>query len=146
MSDKTKYMINAATNNDGAAFKTAFETAINQKVGDSLDVQRRDIAQNVFGNIRVPTSEAIGPGLPRGGIRGGETTGGKIGRGVSVRFPNSQMAKDATKEIMKQKAGKDIKNFSRTEIILTAGGSRGSKALQKLQQIVQKFEGEISFT
>ncbi len=55
MSNETKNMIDAATNNDGAAFKAAFETAINQKVGDTLQVQRQDIAQNIFGNIRVPT-------------------------------------------------------------------------------------------
>lgn len=55
MSDETQNMIDAATNKDGAAFKAAFDEAINQKVGDNLDVQRRDIAQNVFGNVRVPT-------------------------------------------------------------------------------------------
>lgn len=57
MSNETNNMIDAATNNDGAAFKAAFDAAINQKVGDTLDVQRRDIAQNVFGNIRVPVKE-----------------------------------------------------------------------------------------
>ena len=57
MSDETNNMIDAATNNDGAAFKAAFETAINNKVGETLDVQRQDIAQNVFGNIRVPVKE-----------------------------------------------------------------------------------------
>ncbi len=145
MSNETQNMIDAATNKDGAAFKEAFDTLIQQKVGENLQTQRQDIALNIFGNIRVPTSEAIGPGLPRGGIRGGETSGGKIGRKVSATFPNAQMAKDAIKEIMKQKAGKDIKNFTKTEIILTAGGSRGSKALQKLQKIVQKFNGEMSF-
>jgi len=55
MSDETQNMINAAANNDGAAFKAEFETAINQKVGDILQAQRQDIAQNIFGNIRVPT-------------------------------------------------------------------------------------------
>ncbi len=55
MSDETKNMIDAAANNDGAAFKAGFEAVINQKVGDALDVQRRDIAQNVFGNVRIPT-------------------------------------------------------------------------------------------
>ena len=59
MSDETQNMINAAANNDGAAFKAEFETAINQKVGDILQVQRQDIAQNIFGNIRVPTEEAV---------------------------------------------------------------------------------------
>lgn len=58
MSNETKNMIDAATNTDGAAFKDAFDTAINEKVGDSLDVQRQDIAQNIFGNVRVPTEEA----------------------------------------------------------------------------------------
>ena len=57
MSDETKNMIDAATNNDGTAFKAAFEAAINQKVGDTLQVQRQDIAQNIFGNIRVPQNE-----------------------------------------------------------------------------------------
>ncbi len=57
MSDETKNMIDAATNTDGAAFKAAFDTAINQKVGDALQTQRQHIAQNVFGNIRVPTQE-----------------------------------------------------------------------------------------
>ena len=57
MSDETKNMIDAAANNDGAAFKAEFETAINQKVGDILQAQRQDIAQNIFGNIRVPTEE-----------------------------------------------------------------------------------------
>ena len=59
MSNETKNMIDAATNNDGTAFKAAFETAINQKVGDTLQAQRQDIAQNIFGNIRVPTEEAV---------------------------------------------------------------------------------------
>ena len=57
MSDETQNMIDAAANNDGAAFKAAFDEAINQKVGDNLDVQRHDIAQNVFGNVRVPVKE-----------------------------------------------------------------------------------------
>ncbi len=57
MGNETNNMIEAATNNDGAAFKVAFDAAINQKIGDSLDVQRQDIAQNVFGNIRVPVKE-----------------------------------------------------------------------------------------
>ena len=55
MSDETNNMIDAAANNDGAAFKAGFDAVINQKVGDVLDVQRRDIAQNVFGNVRIPT-------------------------------------------------------------------------------------------
>lgn len=59
MSDETKNMIDAATNNDGTAFKASFDAAINQKVGDTLQVQRQDIAQNIFGNIRVPTEEAV---------------------------------------------------------------------------------------
>lgn len=57
MTDKTKNMIDAATNNDGAAFKAAFDAAINQKIGDALHTQRQDIATNIFGNIRVPTHE-----------------------------------------------------------------------------------------
>ncbi len=57
MSNETKNMIDAATDTDGAAFKAAFDTAINQKVGDVLQAQRQDIAQNIFGNIRVPTQE-----------------------------------------------------------------------------------------
>jgi len=55
MSDETKNMIDAATNKDGAAFKAAFDTAINNRVGENLQAQRQDIAQNIFGNIRVPT-------------------------------------------------------------------------------------------
>lgn len=65
MSDETKNMIDAATNNDGTAFKASFDAAINQKVGDTLQAQRQDIAQNIFGNIRVPTTEAkFEPGGP----------------------------------------------------------------------------------
>ncbi len=55
MSDETKNMIDAATNQDGAAFKAAFDTAINNRVGENLQTQRQDIAKNIFGNIRVPT-------------------------------------------------------------------------------------------
>ncbi len=55
MSDKTKNMIDAATNKDGAAFKAGFDAVIQQKVGDALEAQRVEVAKNVFGNIRVPT-------------------------------------------------------------------------------------------
>ena len=58
MSDKTKNMIDAATNQDGAAFKAEFDAAIAQRVGETLHTQRQDIAKNIFGNIRVPTTEA----------------------------------------------------------------------------------------
>ena len=55
MSDEAKKMIDAAKNSDGAAFKASFEAGIAQKMGDALATQRQDVAQNVFGNIRVPT-------------------------------------------------------------------------------------------
>ncbi len=55
MSNETQNMINAATNKDGAAFKAAFDTVIQQKVGDTLEAQRVEVAKNVFGNIRVPS-------------------------------------------------------------------------------------------
>jgi len=57
MNNKTKNMIDAATNKDGAAFKAAFDTLIQQKVGDTLEAQRVEVAKNVFGNIRVPATE-----------------------------------------------------------------------------------------
>ena len=57
MSDETKKMIDAASNKDGAVFKAEFEAAISQKIGAALATQRQEIAQNTFGNIRVPTTE-----------------------------------------------------------------------------------------
>ncbi len=58
MSNEAEKMIDAAKNSDGAAFKASFEAGIAQKMGDALTTQRQDIAQNIFGNIRVPTEEA----------------------------------------------------------------------------------------
>lgn len=62
MSDETKNMIDAATNQDGAAFKAEFDAAIAQRVGKTLHTQRQDIAKNIFGNIRVPTQTNEGSG------------------------------------------------------------------------------------
>jgi len=61
MSDETKNMIDAATNKDGAAFKAEFDAVIQQKVGDALQTQRKEVAKNVFGNIRVPAEGDKGP-------------------------------------------------------------------------------------
>ncbi len=61
MTDKAKNMIDAATNKDGAAFKAEFDAVIQQKVGDALQVQRVEVAKNVFGNIRVPADIDKGP-------------------------------------------------------------------------------------
>lgn len=57
MSDEVKDMIAAAANKDGAAFKAKFDAAISQKVGETLQTQRQDIAKNTFGNVRVPSAE-----------------------------------------------------------------------------------------
>ncbi len=58
MSNETQNMIDAAKSTDGAAFKASFEAAISQKIGDALQTKRQDVAKNVFGNVRVPTTEA----------------------------------------------------------------------------------------
>ncbi len=55
MSDEVKDMIAAAANKDGAQFKATFDAAIANKVGETLQTQRQEIAKNTFGNIRVPS-------------------------------------------------------------------------------------------
>ncbi len=57
MSNEVKDMIDAAANKDGAQFKAKFDAAIATKVGETLQIQRQEIAKNTFGNIRVAPSE-----------------------------------------------------------------------------------------
>ncbi len=55
MSEEVKDMIAAAASKDGAQFKAKFDAAIANKVGETLQTQRQEIAKNTFGNIRVPS-------------------------------------------------------------------------------------------
>ncbi len=96
MSDETKNMIDAATNQDGAAFKAAFDTAINNRVGENLQMQRQDIAQNIFGNIRVPTNEAF---EFQGGVRGEFGTPDEKGKRFVRKFDTPKLAREATRQL-----------------------------------------------
>ncbi len=125
MSNETQNMINAATNNDGAAFKASFEAVINQKVGDILQVQRQDIAQNIFGNIRVPTqNEATldeGKKLAGGWIR-------------KAFIPKDAKGKASAK-----------KGFT-IQLIAPSGEDRLFKNLEDAEQFHKQNKGDPKFT
>ena len=55
----SKELVDAITNSDNVAAQDAFNSAISNKVGDALEIKRKDISKDIVSTIRVEEDDSV---------------------------------------------------------------------------------------